>query len=167
MNKTLSTLLVFFFGLSNPFSFWLSGKNEEPEILTKSQTEGAPYVENKNHPKGDLLRKPLFPGAGQVDLLRVLLDMPPEKLRIMRKTIERVEKMSPVHKKEIKIRLSRLRDLNPENRARELRVLRRRYETLNKHWQNMDSESRQLEMSKFFKLSLSERSKYFNEIKEL
>jgi hypothetical protein len=91
--------------------------------------------------------------------------MPPEKLRIMRRTIERVEGMSPVQKKEIKTRLRKLKDLNPDHRARELRGLRRRHDILNKHWQSLNSESRQEEMKKFYNLSLSERSIYLNKIK--
>jgi hypothetical protein len=72
-----------------------------------------------------------------------------------------------VHKKEIKTRLRKLKDLKPDHRAHEIRVLRRRHDILNKYWQSLNSESRQAEMKKFYNLSLSERSIYWNKIKEL
>ena len=167
MKKKAKILLVFFYLWSCPFSFLLNGKNEKPIPLPGTQGGNRPHFVDNNQTMRESHRKPLFPGASQVDLLRALLEMPPEKLRIMRKAIERVEGMSLVHKKEIKTRLRKLKDLKPDHRAHEIRVLRRRHDILNKYWQSLNSESRQAEMKKFYNLSLSERSIYWNKIKEL
>ena len=167
MKKKAKKLSVFLYLLSCAFSFLLYGKNEKPGPLNGIQGVNKPILVDNNNSMRELHRKSLFPGARQVDLLRALLEMPPEKLRIMRKAIERVEGMSSVQKKEIKIRLRKLKDLKPDHQAHELRVLHRRHDILNKYWQSLNSESRQAEMKKFYSLSLSERSIYWNKIKEL
>ena len=155
MKNKAKMLLVFFYLWSCPFSFLLNGNNKKPGPLPGHQGVNRPLVVDNNQTKRELHRKPHFPGASQVDLLRTLLEMPPEKLRIMRNTIERVEGMSPVQKKEIKTRLRKLKDLKPDYRLHELRLLRRRHDILNKYWQSLNSESREEEMKKFYNLSLS------------
>ena len=119
---------------------------------------------DKNYTKMNLRRKPLFPGANEVELLRSLLDASPERLKIMKKTIERVESMSPQKKKEIKMRLKQLKDSPPHLREHELGRLKRRYEQLTQHWASLQPKDRQNEIKAFRALSFTEREKYFKRV---
>ena len=119
---------------------------------------------DKNHTKMGLLRKPLFPGANEVELLRSLLDASPERLKIMKKTIERVESMSPEKKKEIKMRWRQLKESPPHLRAQELGRLKRRHDQLSEYWATLNSKDRQNEIKAFRALSFTEREKYFKSV---
>jgi hypothetical protein len=109
-------------------------------------------------------QKPPFPGGREVELLRSLLDAPPERLKILKKTIERVELMSPQKKKEIKKRLRQLKESPPHIRAHELGRLKRRQMQLNNYWQGMSPKDRQNEIKAFRALSLVERESYFKSV---
>ena len=70
--------------------------------LNKSSNE-------KNMTKSGSKRSVQLPNASEIELLQRLLDVSPERLRFMKKAIERVESMSPEQKKNIKERLSKPR----------------------------------------------------------
>ena len=117
-----------------------------------------------NVSKVDKKRKLNFPSSDQIDLLRSLLDASPERLRVMKKTIERVESMTPDQKRNVKIRLRKLRDAPPHIRFKELGNLRLRHEKLTKYWQSLKSEKRKSEIKNFQNLSLSERDSYYRDV---
>ena len=125
--------------------------------LVKSYGDG-------NVTKVDKKRKLNFPSSNQIDLLRSLLDASPERLRLMKKTIERVESMTPDQKRNVKVRLRKLRDAPPHIRFKELGNLRLRHEKLTKYWQSLKTEKRKSEMKNFQNLSLSERDSYFRDV---
>ena len=78
--------------------------NEESLKQATTETKNSIHksLSDNNFTKMSSRRRPSFPGANEVELLRSLLDASPERLKIMKKTIERVESMSPQKKKEIK-----------------------------------------------------------------
>ena len=82
----------------------------------------------------------------------------------MKKTIERVESMTPDQKRNVKMRLKKLRDAPPHIRFKELGNLRLRHEKLNKYWKSLNREKRKSEMENFQNLSLPERESYFRDV---
>ena len=109
-------------------------------------------------------KKPQFPVNKQINLLKSLLDTPPERLKIMRKTIERIESMNPEQKRALRQRLSTLNNKSPEGRSRELANLRTRHEKLSVFWQSLSPEKRSKEINQFQKLSYEDRAKYLKRI---
>ena len=132
--------------------------------ITKNNDSIHKSSSDSNFTNISLRRKPSFPGANEVELLRSLLDASPERLKIMKKTIERVESMSPQKKKEIKKRLRQLKDSPPHIRAKELGWLKRRQEQLNNYWQTLSPQDRENEIKSFRALPSGEREKYFRSI---
>lgn len=119
---------------------------------------------DKNMSKSGGFRKSNFSDLGEIEILRRLLDAPPEKLKIMKKTIERVESMTPEQKRNVSNRLKKLRESPPHIRHNEIGKLRFRRDKLNNYWQGLGVEERKSEMEKFFKLSALGREKYMTEI---
>ena len=154
-----------FFTLFFPLNVIFGGDDKKRDNSRMQKSEIRKHFLDKNQSKKTSRGAPLFPGANQVDMLRSLLDAPPEKLRILRQTIERVEGMSLEQKKEIKHRLRNLRNLKPEVRTKELKTLRNRQNILGKYWQTLEPEKRKEEMRKFHKMCLADRTHYFNAIK--
>ena len=58
-------------------------------------------------------RKRRAPGEEQMELLRFFLEASPERLQVIRKTIERVEKMTPEERKSMRARLKRFQEKAP------------------------------------------------------
>lgn len=161
INKIIRTQ-IFLLGLG----LAILNADEGLDGQTVQQTKGLirKSFNDKNYTKMSLRRKSPFPGANEVELLRSLLDASPERLKIMKKTIERVESMSPQKKKEIKMRLRQLKDSPPHLRAHELGRLKRRYEQLTQHWASLEPKDRQNEIKAFRALSFTEREKYFKSV---
>ena len=132
--------------------------------ITKNNDSIHKSSSDNNFTNISLRRKPSFPGANEVELLRTLLDASPERLKIMKKTIERVESMSPQKKKEIKKRLRQLKDSPPHIRADEIGRLKRRYEQLTQYWASLNPKDRQNEIKAFRALTFPEREKYFKSV---
>ena len=151
MNKIIKKIIRL--SLFFPLSLILASEVNDRKKLSIQKMEKRKHFSDKNQTKKNLRGIPLFPGANQVDLLRSLLDAPPENLRILRKTIEH--------------RLRNLRNLQPELRTRELRALRHRHDVLSKHWKSLDPEMRKEEMSNFHQLNFVDRTKYFNQVNAL
>ena len=84
----------------------------------------------------------------------------PERLQVIRKTIERVEKMTPEERKSMRARLKRFRekpqppDENDEGFPHETGFAEPLLE-------NFGPETRVREMNHFYQLSLPQRPKYF------
>jgi hypothetical protein len=146
------------------FNILRSEKRANKQLIPYSDTQLVKRYGDGNVSKVDKKRQLNFPSSDQIDLLRSLLDASPERLRVMKKTIERVESMSPDQKRNVKMRLRKLRDAPPHIRFKELGNLRLRYEKLNKYWKSLKSEKRKSEMKNFQNLSLSERDSYFRDV---
>lgn len=134
------------------------------QATTETKNSIHKSLSDNNFTKMSSRRRPSFPGANEVELLRSLLDASPERLKIMKKTIERVESMSPQKKKEIKKRLRQLKDSPPHIRADEIGRLKRRYEQLTQYWASLNPKDRQNEIKAFRALTFPEREKYFKSV---
>lgn len=162
MKKVIFRLSLILF-LSSPL-FHLQAKDSNSTGLQNNKNLNRKTMRDSNQTKVMKMGKTRMPAVSEINLLRSLLDSSPERLKIMRKTIERVESMSPDQKKKIKDRLSKLRDLPPQIRIKELGRLRVRHEKLNRYWQSLSPEIRKDEIDTFRKLNLEERDNYHKRI---
>jgi len=111
-------------------------------------------------------RKRRAPGEEQMDLLRFFLEASPERLQVIRKTIERVEKMTPEERKSMRARLKRFREKAPAARTKMMKDFHMRQDLLNRYWKTLDPETRVREMNHFYQLSLPQRPKYFEKVRK-
>lgn len=96
----------------------------------------------------------------QVRMMRMLLDMPPDRLQVIKKAIDRVEKMSPDEKELVRSRLERFRKGDSLEKKNLLRHLKNRQDWLQEYWNSLDSKTRSQEMRKFLELPMGERKKF-------
>ena len=140
------------------FVFSVSG---EPK---KSDSES---VENKT--KEDRKKK----GSGfakigddEIRFLRRLLDLPPERLRMLRKTIERLENYSEEERKALKDKLAHFRSGSLEERDKKIEDLMRRHALLREHMGKLPLGERAKRMKKFQSLNLTEKKRFLDELKK-
>ncbi|MBT5380265.1 MAG: DUF3106 domain-containing protein [Opitutae bacterium] len=103
-------------------------------------------------------------GYNRLEMLRRLLDAPPEQLRMIRETIRRIEQMTPPERDAMRKRLKNFRDLPSNNRSKMLSDFQTRQECLNRHWQSFPPDKRDKEKQNFEKLPLEKRKAYINRI---
>ena len=103
-------------------------------------------------------------GDEEIKMLRKFLDMPPARLRMLRKTIERIESYSDEEKRAMRQKLLKLRESDPIERKKMLHGFRKRYERLNAYWNNLPEEKRRREMKEFQSLSIPARKKYIDDL---
>ena len=88
----------------------------------------------------------------QVRMMRMLLDMPPDRLQVIKRAIDRVEKMSPDEKELVRARLERFRKGDSLEKKNLLRHLKNRQDWLQEYWNSLYSKTRSQEMRKFLEL---------------
>mgnify|MGYP005651572593 CR=1 FL=1 len=103
-------------------------------------------------------------GYNRLEMLRRLLDAPPEQLRMIRETIRRIEQMTPPERDAMRKRLKNFRDLPSNSRSKMLSDFQTRQECLNRHWQSFPPDKRDKEKKNFEKLPLEKRKAYINRI---
>ena len=103
-------------------------------------------------------------GYNRLEMLRRLLDAPPEQLRMIRETIRRIEQMTPPERDAMRKRLKNFRDLPSNSRSKMLSDFQTRQECLNRHWQSFPPDKRDKEKQNFEKLPLEKRKPYINRI---
>ena len=96
----------------------------------------------------------------KVDLLQKLLKASPEQLRLMRKTIEKVESMNSEQKRAMARRLLQLRNSSAEDRLRVFSRINNRMKILKEYWAGLEPEERKLEIKRFYEMRDTERSDY-------
>ena len=141
---------------------------ERGELKGKFRFLGNPDLErfDKNRTRADFQRKKRPPSEGQMELLRFLLEASPERLQVMRRTIERVEKMTPEERKSMRVRLKRFRENAPAARTKMMKDFQSRQDALHRYWKTLDPETRAREMKHFYQLPLPARSKYLEKTGE-
>ena len=148
--------------------FACSSMGEQREVTAKDKaSEGhrAVSVDHNRTVQGGH-RKRRAPGEEQMDLLRFFLEASPERLQVIRKTIERVEKMTPDERKNMRARLKRFREKAPAARTKMMKDFHMRQDLLNRYWKTLDPETRVREMNHFYQLSLPQRPKYFEKVRK-
>ena len=101
----------------------------------------------------------------EIELLQRLLKAKPEKLRVMRKTIERVELMSQEQRKTMSERLRHFRNAPIAEKQRVMMTLKTRTKTLSQYWRKLDPQKKRAEMEHFRTLNEAERGNYFKKVK--
>jgi hypothetical protein len=142
--------------------------DERGELKGKFRFLGNPDLErfDENRTRADFQRKRRPPSEEQMELLRFLLEASPERLQVIRRTIERVEKMSPEERKGMKVRLKHFRENAPAARTKMMRDFQSRQDSLRKYWKTLDPETQSREMKKFHQLALPERQKYLEKVRK-
>ena len=149
----ISTLL--FLITSLVFPGLLSAKSEDAATSTEKQLNG-----NKKR-KGNTL---VDAGEEEIRMLRKLLELPPARLKILRKTIERMEKYSEEDRELMRRKLSRFKAGGPEERKKVIEQIRRRHELLQSHLSKFSPNQKIEEAKKFHALSLNEKRKFFEDL---
>jgi hypothetical protein len=103
-------------------------------------------------------------GYNRLEMLRRLLDTPPEHLRMIRETIRRIEQMTPPERDAMRKRLKKFRDLPSNSRTKMLSDFHARQEFLNRHWQSFPPDKREKQKQDFEKLPPEKRKAYINRI---
>ena len=102
----------------------------------------------------------------EIEILLKLLKAKPEKLRIMRKTIERVELMTPEQKRGMSLRLNRFRNASDSEKEQFFSRFQSRMNTLKHYWDSLEPDKKKAETKKFYNLKEQERSDYIKQLRE-
>ena len=100
----------------------------------------------------------------QIEMLRRLLDTPPEKLRLMRETIQRLEKMSPKDREDMRRRLKRFRELPKQRRSEVFRKFHHKQNSLRSYWDSLPAKTREKEQLEFQRLLPHERKAFMDRV---
>ena len=100
----------------------------------------------------------------EIRMLRRLLDMPPVRLRMLRRTIERLENYSEEEREKMKKKLNKLRSMEPGDRNYAMEVLLKRHASLKSYWASFSPENRAVEIRKFISMSNKQRKKFVEEL---
>ena len=140
------------------------GEKEEPSFKGKTRDDSRLGRFDQNRTGPGLHRKKRPPGEEQMELLRFLLEASPERLQVMRRTIERVEKMTPEERKSMRARLKRFRENAPATRTKMMKDFQSRQDLLHRYWKTLEPEARARETKHFHQLPLPDRHKYLEKI---
>jgi hypothetical protein len=159
--RLLSTAL-----LSQPFVFLPQLIAEKPDP-SHPPRELSPVVEGG---KGGNDRRHassigFVKGEGeQIEMLRRLLDTPPDKLRLMRETIQRLEKMSHKDREDMRRRLKRFRELPQQRRSEMFRNFHYKQNSLRSYWDSLPAKTREKEQLEFQRLLPHERKAFMDRV---
>jgi hypothetical protein len=103
-------------------------------------------------------------GEEEIRMLRRLLEMPPARLKMLRKTIERMENYSEEEREEMKKKLAKFQSSSSGERSQAMDSLLRRHALLKSHWSKLSPERRTTEIKKLTSMSHKERRKFFDDL---
>lgn len=103
-------------------------------------------------------------GGEQIEMLRRLLETPPEKLRLMRETIQRVENMTPEDREDMRRRLKRFRELPLQRRSEVFRNFHHKQNSLRRYWDSLPQKKRDKELLEFQRLAPHERKAFVDRL---
>ena len=102
-------------------------------------------------------------------LLKRLLDMPPERLSMLKATISRLENLSPQEKKRLAERIENFGRMPPQERRKLHESFRederKRWDTFHRRHKNLPSEQRNQELQRVHSLPPHERRMYFERLR--
>ena len=90
--------------------------------------------------------------------------MSPARLRMLRKTIERMENYSEEEREEMKKKLAKFQSSNSGERSQAMDSLLRRHSLLKSHWSEFSLERRATEIKKLNSMTHKERRKFFDDL---
>ena len=103
-------------------------------------------------------------GDEEIRMLRRLLELPPHRLRILRKTIERIEKYSDQERDLMRRNLNSFRAKEQEERRKVLENLKKRHDLLKLYLSKLGPEKRVNEAKKFHALSIQDKRKFLEDL---
>ncbi len=113
------------------------------------------------------------PSAEEVQTMRKILELPPERLAKLRSSIERIERMSPEERKDFAATLAKLENASPEERKKALKEMREKTGTgglgakvFEYHLKQLSGDEAKQERANFVKLSSDERQQYIRKLLE-
>jgi len=116
------------------------------------------------------------PSAEEIQTIRRIMELPPERLRGMRLAIEHIEHMSSDDRREFAKKLAEVENASPEERRKAFKELRERngsrngpgfsVRVLEYHLKQMPPEQAKEEREKFVKLPPEERFAYIRKLME-
>jgi hypothetical protein len=113
------------------------------------------------------------PSVEEVQTIRKILELPPERLAKIRSAIERMEKMSPEERKDFAATLAKLENANPDERKKALKDLRDKNSSgglgakvFEYHLKQLSADDAKQERANFVKLSSDERQQYIRKLME-
>ena len=146
--KILSVLVLFpvFLGFSN----LVNARNIDDNVSQKDDIRRGSKQRNEVNP--------LNVGDEEIRMLRRLLELPPHRLRILRKTIERMEKYTD-QERELMKKAFPFRAEGPEERRKVLEHLKKRHDLLKLYLSKL-GQKRLTEAKKFHALSMQDKKKF-------
>lgn len=102
----------------------------------------------------------------EIEVLKNLLSASPERLKVMRRTIERVESMSAEEKQMMLKRLQRFKMKSAEEKKMIFSKLNQRRKILEEYLKDLDSVEKEKEMEIFLKLKEPERAEFIRKIRQ-
>lgn len=152
--KIFTVLVVFpvFLG----FSGWLNAEEADSNVSKSEDFRKRGKQRNEANP--------VHVGEEEIRMLRRLLELPPHRLRVLRKTIERMEEYSDEERELMKKKLALFRAEGPEERRRTLEHLKKRHDLLKLYLSKFRPEKRLTEAKKFYALSLQDKKKFLEDL---
>lgn len=126
--------------------------------------------ENSGRPAGAPPRGGDFlPSLEEVQTIRRILELPPERLSRIRLAIERLERMSPEARADYATRLVKYEQASPEDRPKLMKEMRERgfsSRLLEHHLKTLPADQANAERARFLALGPEERQDYIHKLAE-
>jgi len=113
------------------------------------------------------------PSIEEVQTMRKILELPPERLAKMRSAIERIERMSPEQRKDFAATLAKIENASPDERKKALKEMREKAgpgglgaKVFEFHLKQLSADEAKQERANFVKLSSEERQQYIRKLLE-
>ncbi len=114
-------------------------------------------------PEGD-------PTAEEIQTIRKILELPPERLQRMRSSIEKIERMSPESRREFAASLVRYETATPEERHKIMKDLRERggfgSRVLEHHFKRLNKDEAKAERARIQALTTEQRLEFIRQLSE-
>ena len=132
-------------------------------------------ADEKQKPSGDNTRgnSANEPSVEEVQTIRKILELPPERLAKIRSAMERIEKMSPEERKDFAATLAKLETASPEERKKVLKDMRDKAapgglgaKVFEYHLKQLSPEDAKQERANFVKFTPEERQQYIRKLLE-
>lgn len=111
------------------------------------------------------------PSVEEVQTIRKILELPPERLAKIRSAMERIEKMSPEERKDFAATLAKLETATPEDRKKALKDMRDKTtpgglgaKVFDYHLKQLSADDAKQERANFVKLSPEDRQQYIRKL---
>ena len=141
--------------LATPLIFGLSAdgsEEDQEEILGKRSTDS-------KKKKGKSFSNV---GEEEIRMLRRLLELPPARLKLLRKTIERLEIYSDEEREAMKKKLAHFRNRSPEERKVVIDHVLKRHSLLKAHLEKLSPAERASRMKRFQSSTPIEKRKFLD-----